>query len=93
MGYYRMLTAVHPHPEDGRESSIEVAFDEPIPLAGNVRFALLPRVRGAVPDFGPAFAALGCNNIGTYPWAGRFNPRDFRETIWERLADYLGLGF
>jgi hypothetical protein len=92
-GYYTMLTAAHPHPEDGRESSIEIAFDRPIPLTGNVRVALVPRVRGAVPDFGPALSALGCNNIGTYSWAARFNPRDFRNTIWERLADHLGLGF
>jgi hypothetical protein len=92
-GYYSMITANHPHPEDGRESSIEVAFDQPIALAGNVRLALLPRVRGVVPDFGAAFAALGCHDISTYPWPARFNPRDFRTVIWERMADHLGLGF
>jgi hypothetical protein len=93
LGYYSMLVAAHPHPEDGRESSIEVVFDQPISLAGNIRLALLPRVRGAVPDFGPALATLGCNNISTYPWPARFNPRDFRNVIWERMADHLGLGF
>src|SRR5262249_28288108 len=67
-GYYNMLTASHPHPEDGRESSIEIAFDRPISLAGNLKFALVPRVMGGVPDLSAALAALGCRSVSFYPW-------------------------
>jgi hypothetical protein len=91
--YYNMLTASHPRPEDGRESSIEIAFERPISLAGNLSLALVPRAVGGMPDLGSALAALGCDDVSYYPWRARFRPSDFRDLLWERLADHLGLGF
>jgi len=40
-----------------------------------------------------AFAALGCKDVSYYNWPARFRPSDFRDLLWERLADRLGLGF
>jgi hypothetical protein len=92
-GYYNMLTASHPRLEDGRESSIEIAFERPISIAGNLRLALVPLAIGGMPDLGSASTALGCHDVGYYRWTERFRPRGFRDLLWEKLADRLGLGF
>jgi hypothetical protein len=89
-GYYRMLTAPYPRPEDGRESSIEVAFDSPIPLAGKLEFAMVPRVAGGMTDLRPALLALGCRHVSYYQWTGRYKRSDFRQLLWQRLAEHLG---
>jgi hypothetical protein len=91
-GYYNMLHAPHPRPEDGRESSVEIAFDRPVPLAGKLRLAVVPRAIGGMRDLGSAFAALGCNDVSYYNWPGRFRPSDFRNGLWQQIADHLGLG-
>lgn len=88
--YYRMLTATHPRREDGRESSIEVAFDQPIPLAGNLKLALVPRVGGEMIDLGPTLLALGCQNVSYYSWTARYRRSDFRQLLWQSVADHLG---
>lgn len=92
-GYYNMLHASHPRPEDGRESSIEIAFDRPIPLPGNLRLAVVPRSIGGMRDLGSAFAALGCNDVSYYSWPRRFRPSDFRNLLWQQIADHLSLSF
>jgi hypothetical protein len=92
-GYYNMLVASHPRPEDGRESSVEIAFDQPISLAGKLRLALVPRAIGGMRDLGSAFTALGCDDVSYYNWPARFRPSDFRDLLWQRIADHLGLGF
>ena len=80
-GYYNMLVASHPRPEDGRKSSIEIAFDGPISLAGKLRLALVPRAIGGMRDLGSAFTALGCNDVSYYNWPARFRPSDFRDLL------------
>jgi hypothetical protein len=92
-GYYNMLHAPHPRPEDGRESSIEIAFDQPIPLAGNLRLAVVPRAIGGMRDLHSAFTALGCDDVSYYDWRGRFRPSDFRNHLWQKISDHLSLGY
>jgi hypothetical protein len=93
LGYHNMLTTAHPRPEDGRESSIEVAFDKPIPLNGRLKLALVPMAIGSMTDLRPSIEALGCQDVSYYHWTSRYRRSDFRQYLWQRLADHLRLAF
>jgi hypothetical protein len=93
VGYYRMLTAGHDRPEDGRESSIEIAFDFAIDLETHLRLALVPRLSGTMTHLRPALEALGCADVSYYSWTGRYRRSDFRQYLWDRIADHLKINF